>query len=87
MKKLLITKPTAIAAIFLLVAVFYGCSGYENCQEQRMCEKYVGGIIYQRWDCLRPILYTVKYKGNIIKVEVYEIDNYYQTGDTIKNCH
>ena len=31
--------------------------------------------------------YTVKYKGNIIKVEVYEIDNYYQTGDTIKNCH
>jgi hypothetical protein len=53
---------------------------------------YKGAIIYKKYDFIKidgSTLYDIKYKGEILKyVEVYDIDNGYNVGDTVNRpCH
>lgn len=61
--------------------VFFSCN---NGLEQELIGKYKGGVIYEKVDVPRHLLYTIKHNNEIKTIRCYELEFIYNVGDTIK---
>lgn len=68
----------------LLLLIPFAVLSCNNGLEQETLDKYKGGIIYEKLDVPRHLLYSIKIDNEIKTVKCYEAEFIYNVGDTIK---
>lgn len=88
--KSLINRLAFVFTSWLLIVGTISCSQIDKRVDINCI--YKDAIIYKKYDFTKidgRTYYDIKYKGEILKgIEVYDIDNGYNVGDTINRpCH
>lgn len=68
----------------LLLLIPFAVLSCNNGLDQETLDKYKGGIIYEKIDVPRHLLYSIKISNEIKTVKCYEAEFIYNVGDTIK---
>jgi len=68
----------------LLLLIPFTLLSCNNGLDQETLEEYKGGVIYEKLDVPRHLLYSIKINNEIKTVKCYEAEFTYNVGDTIK---
>jgi len=68
----------------ILLLIPFTILSCNNGLEQETLDKYKGGVIYEKVDVPRHLLYSIKISNEIKTVKCYEAEFIYNVGDTIK---